>query len=160
MVVISASLQNHDGPGGNTVNRGIWAKIYNIQSKTWLTTEPFNVNQDSTGSQTESATVALTGLKFLIAFYTYPGDIKIRAWGPNSSSDVTTNIWTGLNDVNVNTVNVAHQSNLKWLRMPKESKVLLTWDNYDSSKINEIHGQFYSMITGVEIGSNFILLTR
>ena len=160
MVVISASLQNHDGPGGNTVNRGIWAKIYNIQSKTWLTTEPFNVNQDSTGSQTESATVALTGLKFLIAFYTDPGDIKIRAWGPNSSSDVTTNTWTGLNDVYVNTVNADYQGNLKWLRMPKESKVLLTWDNYDSSENNEIHGQFYSMITGVEIGSNFILLTR
>jgi hypothetical protein len=67
---MSASLKNHDGPGGNIFDRGIWAKIYNIQKNTWLTTLPFNVNEVSMGDQTESATVALKDLKFLIAFYT------------------------------------------------------------------------------------------
>ncbi len=51
LIVISASLKNHDGPSGNIFDRGIWAKIYNIQSKTWLTTSSFMVNETSRGGE-------------------------------------------------------------------------------------------------------------
>jgi hypothetical protein len=125
---MSASLKNHDGPGGNINGQGIWARIYNIQSKTWLTTSPFNVNLAFAGDHTESATVALEGLKFLIAFYTTTGIVKTRMWTPNSSSDITTNTWTaGIEEV-ANSVFPCVSRNLKWLKMPKESKVLLIWD--------------------------------
>ena len=158
---MSASLENHDGPTGNINNQGIWAKIYNIQSKIWLTNEPFNVNQVSEGGQTESATVALTGLKFLIAFYTDSGYIKTRMWTPSSSSDVTTNTWTAGNEESVNSIIVYARGYLRWLKMPKESKVLLTWNHYDTSeKINKIWGQFYHENTGSKIGPAKILLTR
>ena len=162
MVVISASLQNHDGPGGNTVNRGIWAKIYNIQSKTWLTTSPFNVNQVSAGDQNKSATLALTGLKFLIAFYTDPGFVKTRMWTPSSGSDVSSNAWTVGDEEVVNSYTSNDQRNLRWLKMPKESKALLTWDQWTTSggNGNKIYGQFYDLNTGAKIGSNFILLAR
>ena len=116
-----ASLLNHDGPSGNIASPGIWAKIYNIQSKTWLTTSPFNVNQDTTRDHTSSVLVALTGLKFLIAFYTNgnPGIIKTRMWTPHSSSDITTNTWTGGNEQLVKSEKNDGQSSLKWLKMPK-----------------------------------------
>ena len=157
---MSASLQNHDGPDGDTDSRGIWAKIYNIQSKTWLTTEPFNVNQVSEGAQTESATVALTGLKFLIAFYTDPGVIKIRMWTPNSSSDITINEWTADNEELVDLITSGYQRNLRWLKMPKESKVLLTWDHHVPSNANKLWGQFYDINTGAKIGQALILIER
>ena len=128
-----ASLLNHDGPSGNIASPGIWAKIYNIQSKTWLTTSPFNVNQVSAGTQTESATVALTGLKFLIAFYTDPGIVKTRMWTPSSGSDVTTNAWTVGNEEVVNSNTSEYLRDLRWLKMPKESKALLTWTQWTSN---------------------------
>lgn len=159
---MSASLTNHDGPGGNIADRGIWAKIYNIQSKTWLTTSPFNVNQVSVGDQTESATVALKDLKFLIAFYTDtdPGVIKTRMWTPNSSSDVTTNTWTAGTEELVNTETNDSQSSLKWLKMPKESKVLLTWVEAGPGGNNETFSQFFDMDTGLKLGSIITLLQR
>jgi hypothetical protein len=159
---MSASLTNHDGPGGNIADRGIWAKIYNIQSKTWLTTSPLNVNQVSEGDQTESATVALAGLKFLIAFYTDtdPGVIKTRMWTPNSSSDVNDNAWTAGIEESVNTETNDSQSSLKWLKMPKESKVLLTWNLVKRGSPNKIWGQFYDENTGAKIGADFMLLER
>ena len=159
---MSASLQNHDGPGGIINNQGIWAKIYNIQSKTWLTASPFNVNQVPAGNQTDSATVALTGLKFLMAFSTddYPSTINTRLWTPNSSSDITTNTWTAGNEESVNSVKIDGHRYLKWLRMPKVSKVLLTWDHFKSGNNNKVWGQFYDMETGAKIGNDFILLGR
>ena len=159
---MSASLENHDGPTGNINNQGIWAKIYNIQSKTWLTTSPFNVNQDSDGAQTDSATVALTGLKFLMAFSTdeSPGVVKTRLWVPNSSSNVTTNTWTAGNEESVNTNTSGYNGSLRWLKMPKESKVLLTWDFVPNGSIKKLYGQFYDVDTGAKIGTDFILLER
>jgi hypothetical protein len=156
---MSASLLNHDGPGGNTSGQGIWAKIYNIQSQTWLTTSPFNVNKNSAGDQTHSATVALTGLKFMIAFYTVDVGVKTRMWTPNSGSDVTTNTWTVGNEDLVNSVSTGSQRNLRWLKMPKESKVLLTWDVWGDVD-NKIWGQFYDVNTGAKIGTDFILMAR
>jgi hypothetical protein len=157
---MSASLKNHDGPGGNIVGQGIWAKIYNIQSQSWLTTSPFNVNQVSAGDQTESAIVALTGLKFLIAFYTVRGIIKTRIWTPNSSSNITTNTWTSGNEELVDSVSSGYQTNLKWLKMPKESKVLLTWDHRQPMNTNKVRGQFYDVYSGAQIGPGFILIDR
>ena len=87
LIVVCASLQNHDGVGGANNNHGLWAKIWNIEQNSWLVSVPFNVNQVSMGNQIQSAIVALPGLKFLVAFITdSPHEsVKSRLWTPTSS---------------------------------------------------------------------------
>jgi hypothetical protein len=164
LVVICATLENHDRANGNENKQGILAKVYNIQTGLWLTASPFNVNQVSTGAQKKSAIVALTGLKFMIAFSTKEDlvGIKTRIWTPVSSDNINTNSWMATPEELVNTVNGSgdKQFGLKWLKMPKESKVLLTWF-HDSSQTNkQIWGQFYNVVTGAKIGTDFILIER
>jgi hypothetical protein len=81
-------------------------------------------------------------------------------WTPHSSTDVDDNTWTASEEESVNSVTGDKQGNLKWLRMPKESKVLLTWNLYKPPNQNKIWGQFYDENTGAKIGADFVLLTR
>jgi hypothetical protein len=149
---LCATLQNHDGVNGADNNHGLWAKIWNIETGNWLETMPFSVNQTG-GMVTQSAIGALPGLKFLVA-YIVKGPryhaVVTRLFTPDSSSNVITNNWIASNNLlpsywEVLTGKEFH--NLHWLKVPKESKVLLTWVQLDLG-FNRTKGKLFDMNTG------------
>lgn len=79
LVVVGAGLGNHDGVGGVMDNEGIWAKVLNVWTGLWVTGAPFNLNEVSNGVQDRAAVVALTDLKFLVAFRSdTPERVRVR----------------------------------------------------------------------------------
>jgi hypothetical protein len=66
---------------------------------------------------------------------------------------VTNNEWTGSSEVTVDSEPAVEFQELKWLEMPMESKVLLTWIAKSAENSNyKIWGQFFDVDTGAKVG--------
>ena len=151
LIVVCATLQNHDGVGGSANNPGFWAKILNIETGNWILSVPLNVNENYGTDHTQSAIVALPGLKFIVAYIMKAPEYAVvtQKWDPASSSDVITNSWTKGAHEEVYTSVMADEwefHDLFWLKMPKESKVLLTMVVTEMS--NRTKGRMFDTITG------------